>query len=138
MNKEIESLIAEYESEGFFTRIAPTEEMIAEAQEKLGFAIPIQFVEYLGKYSYGGINGTVILGIGLSGRIAFLDETLKCRKYGLPSNLLVFENCDEWVYCLDSETGRVVSWSQLDGIRDEYATFDEFLLSDLREAIDNL
>ena len=138
MNKEIEALISEYEDEGFFTRVAPSPEMIEEAQAALGLTIPAEFLDYLRIYSHGGINGTEILGVGINGKMVFLDVTMQYRSYGMPDNLIVIERCDEWVYCLDSETCRVVSWSQLDGVRDEYASFDEFLLSDLREAIDNL
>lgn len=122
----------------FFTRVPPTPEMVKEAQEKLGVEIPEQFLEYLNIYSYGGINGTEILGIGMTGKIMFLEETLEYRRYGLPDNLIVVENCDEWVYCLDAETGKVVSWSQLDGLKDEYPSFDDFLLDELNKAIANL
>ncbi|ACV22894.1 SMI1 / KNR4 family [Slackia heliotrinireducens] len=138
MNDKIKELISKYEDEGFFTRVPPTPEMVKEAQEKLGVEIPEQFLEYLNIYSYGGINGTEILGIGMTGKIMFLEETLEYRRYGLPNNLIVVENCDEWVYCLDAETGKVVSWSQLDGLKDEYPSFDDFLLDELNEAIANL
>lgn len=109
--------------------------MIEEAQEKLGVKIPDRFLEYLNIYSYGGINGTEILGIG---KIMFLETTMKYRRYGLPDNLIVIEDCGEWAYCLDAESGKVVSWSQLDGVKDEYPSFDEFLLDELEEAIANL
>lgn len=138
MNTEIESLISQYEGEGFFTRIAPSPETIAAVEETLGLMIPKQFVDYLNVYSHGGINGTEILGVGMNGRVVFLDVTLQYRAYGMPDNLLVIERCDEWVYCLDCTTEHVVSWSQEEGVRDEYSCFDDFLLSDLKEAIDNL
>ena len=138
MNDKIKELISKYEDEGFFTRVSPTPEMVKEAQEKLGLVLPAQFLEYLDVYSYGGINGTEILGIGMTGKIMFLEATLEYRRYGLPDNLIVVENCDEWVYCLDAETGKVVSWSQLDGLKDEYPSFDDFLLDELNEAIANL
>ena len=138
MNKQIEDLISEYEDEGFFTRVAPTPDMIDDAQQKLGVKIPEQFLEYLKVYSHGGINGILILGVGMTGNVMFLESTLEYRNYGLPENLIVIENCDEWVYCLDADTGRVVSWSQLDGVMDEYACFDDFLLDELKEGIANL
>ena len=48
------------------------------------------------------------------------------------------ENCDEWLYCLDCDTGEVVSWSQADGVLPGYPSFDDFLLQDLEDAIENL
>lgn len=68
----------------------------------------------------------------------FLDATLRYREYGLPSNLLVVENCDEWLYCLDCDNGEVVFWSQIDGVRREYPSFDDFLIQDLEGVIANL
>jgi len=138
MKAQIRALIAQHEKEGDFTHVAPTEEMLASAQRLLGVTIPQQFVEFLQRYSYGGIGGVTILGVGLDGSMAFLEETLDYRKYGLPHNLLAVENCDEWLYCLDCDTGEVVSWSQVDGILPGYPSFDDFLLQDLEDAIENL
>lgn len=138
MNERIRGLIAEHEQDGFFTRVAPTEEMLASAQRLLGVTIPQQFVDYLSEYSHGGVGGIEILGVGLSGRMIFLDTTLDYRRYGLPDNLLAIENCDEWLYCLDCDTGAVVSWSQFEGVKQEYPSFDDFLLQDLEDAIENL
>lgn len=138
MNDKISTLIAQYENEGDFTHVAPTPEMLEEAQKLLGVSIPQQFIDYLSTYSHGGIGGVEILGVGLTGKMLFLDTTLRYRKYGLPNNLLVVENCDEWLYCLDCSTGEVVSWSKVDGMRDEYPSFDDFLIQDLEDAIENL
>ena len=138
MNSSLTGLIARYERAGDFTRKAPTKEMLVEAEQLLGITIPRQFVEFLQAYSYGGIGGVTILGVGLDGSMAFLEVTLDYRKYGLPHNLLAVENCDEWLCCLDCETGDVVSWSQADGVLPGYPSFDELLLQDLEDAIANL
>ena len=138
MNDQIRTLIAQHEQEHDFTRVAPTEEMLASAQRLLGVTIPQQFVEYLNEYSHGGVGGVEVLGVGLTGTMLFLEVTLDYRKYGLPHNLLAVENCDEWLYCIDCDTGEVVSWSQVDGVLPGYPSFDDFLLDDLHEAIDNL
>ena len=119
MNARIRTLIAQHEQKGDFTHVAPTEEMLAE-------------------YSHGGVGGIEILGVGLDESMAFLEVTLDYRKYGLPHNLLAVENCDEWLYCLDCDTGEVVSWSQVDGVLPGYPSFDDFLLQDLEDAIENL
>ena len=138
MNTQIRALIAQHEQAGDFTHVAPSEEMLASAQRLLGITIPQQFVEFLQEYSYGGIGGVTILGIGLDGSMAFLEVTLDYRKYGLPYNLLAVENCDEWLWCLDCDTEEVVSWSQVDGVLPGYPSFDFFLLQDLEDAIENL
>ena len=83
-------------------------------------------------------QSATLLGVGLDGSMAFLEETLDYRKYGLPHNLLAVENCDEWLYCLDCDTGEVVSWSQVDGVLPGYPSFGDFLLQDLEDAIENL
>lgn len=90
------------------------------------------------EYSYGGIGGVTILGIGLDESMAFLEVTLDYREYGLPHNLLAVENCDEWLYCLDCDTGEVVSWSRRDGVLPKSPCFDVFLLQDLEDAIEGL
>lgn len=138
MNAQIRALIAQHEQDALFTRVAPTEEMLTSAQRLLGVTIPQQFVEYLNEYSYGGVGGVEILGVGLTGTMLFVDTTLRYRKYGLPHNLLAVENCDEWLYCLDCDTGEVVSWSQVDGVLPGYPSFDDFLLQDLEDVIENL
>ena len=50
MNDQIRALIARHEQDSFFTRVAPTEEMIASAQRLPDVTIPRQFVDYLREY----------------------------------------------------------------------------------------
>ena len=138
MNSKLSDLIARYEQDGDFTHVPPRQDALAAAERLLGITIPQQFVEFLQQYSYGGIGGVTILGIGLDDSMAFLEVTLDYRKYGLPHNLLAVENVGEWLYCIDCDTGEVVSWSQVDGVLPGYPSFDDFLLDDLQEAIDNL
>lgn len=137
MNKQIEAAISQYGENGSFTKVAPTQEMLAEAQQKLGFPMPEQFVEYLNAYGHGGI-GFEVLGVGFDGTMFFLDETLEYREDGLPDNLLVVENCDEWLYCIDADTGEVVSWYFDDDPSVDYSCFDDYLLDRLNNAIENL
>ena len=137
MNIQINDLITRFEDKGSFTKVAPNQEMLAEVEEKLGFSVPEQFLEYLKAYSHGGI-GFEILGIGFDGSISFLEETLEYREDDLPKNLLVVENCDEWLYCIDVNTGEVVSWSIDEDPRIEYPCFDDYLIDRLNDAIENL
>ena len=137
MNDQIKELISQYGDEGSFTRVPPTKEMIVETNDRLGISIPEQFLEYLNEYSHGGI-GFEILGIGFDGSITFIEETLEYRKEGLPKNLLVMDNCDEWLYCIDSNTGEVVSWSIDEDPSVEYPCFDDYLIDRLHDAVENL
>lgn len=137
MNKRIETAISQCGRRCSFTKIAPTQEMLAEAQQKLGFPLPEQFLEYLNVYSHGGA-GFEILGIGFDGSMVFLDETLEYREDGLPDNLLVVENCDEWLYCIDANTDEVVSWYFDDDPSVDYPCFDDYLLDRLNDTIENL
>ena len=138
MNDRIRALIAQHEQDALFTRVAPTEEMLASAQQLLGVTIPQQFVEYLNEYGHGGVGGVELLGVGLTGTMLFLEATLRHRKYGLPNNLLVVENCDEWQECIDCDTGEVVSWDPIEGVIVDYPDFDAFLLDRIQDAIENL
>jgi len=138
MNDQIRTLIAQHEQDAFFTRVAPTEEMLASAQRLLGVTIPHQFVEYLNEYSHGGVGGIEVLGVGFTGTMLFLEATLRYREYGLPNNLLVIENCDEWQECIDCDTGEVVSWDRFEGAIVDYPDSDAFLLDRTQDAIENL
>lgn len=137
MNKKIMDLISQNGKDDAFSKMAPTQAMLDEVQTKLGFPVPEQFLEYLNTYSHGGF-GFEILGIGLDGSIAFLEETLEYREDGLPENLLVVENCDEWLYCIDVDTDEVVSWYIDEEPCADFLCFDDFLLSRLEDAIENM
>ena len=68
-----------------------------------------------------------------------LDEYgIKYREDGLPGNLLVVENCDEWLYCIDADSGEVVSWYFDDEQCVDYPCFDDYLVDRLNDAVENL
>lgn len=137
MNNQIKELISQYGKDGSFTKIAPNQAMLEQAESRLGFSIPEQYLEFLNTYSQGGF-GFEILGVGFDGSVSFLEETLEYREDGLPENLLVVENCDEWLYRIDSDTGGVVSWF-LDGEAcPAYSCFDDFLLARINDSVENM
>ena len=138
MNKQIEELISTYEDDKDYTRMPLTDEMASTVKKELGVELPEQYVDYLNKYSHGGIAGVNILGIGLTGRIIFLDVTKDYREEGLPNNFVAIENCDEWLYCINCDTGEVYYWDWFGNVRKEFDSFDEFLLSEYKDAIENL
>lgn len=138
MNAKIAQMISEYEDDGFFTYASPSDDMLCKAQQLLSVKLPNQFVAFLKAYGHGGIGGVEILGYGLDGSAAFVEETLEYRTHGLPDNLIVVENVDEWVYCIASSTGEVVSWNEANGERPAFSNFDDFVVSEFSDAIENL
>ena len=135
MDAEIARLIDEYSERQDFSYAAPTQEAIMVAQQQLGVKLPGQYVEFLLRYGDGGFEGFEILGVDLDGSMRFVEQTVEYRKLGLPSNLVVVEDCDEWVYCIDCDDGSVASWSPLDGARTDYPNFDSFLLQRIRDSV---
>lgn len=138
MTKEILNTIKKYEHEGDFNYAQVEDSTLEKAQNTLGVRLPDQFVEYIKMFGYGGIGGITILGIGLDGSVIFEEETLSYREYGLPENLVVVENIDEWLNCIDCNTGKIVSWDQSGLLKEECDSFDDYLIRQMEEAIDNL
>ena len=138
MNNEIKDLISKYEVKGDFNYANVTDEMLCSAEKELGVNLPDQFKEYVKTFGYGGIGGIGILGVGLDGSIVFKDTTQDYRKEGLPDNLVVIENVDEWLECIDCNTGKIVSWDTSGYLKEDFDCFDEYLLSQMNDAIENL
>ena len=138
MNETIAKMAKEYEEDSFFTHAPFTDEMLGAAQCELGVVLPTQYVDSLKEFGHGGVAGVSIEGVGCDGSLIFVEDTIEYRGLGMPSNLVIVENIDEWVYCIDCDTGHIVSWSQLDGVRDEYDDFDAFVIDEFTEAIANL
>lgn len=137
MNDSIKTMIEKYEVKGDFTHTAITDAQISEAESILSVKLPSQYTEFLRTYGHGGIGGTEIIGIGKNGKLLFVDATLRYREYGLPQNLVVIENCDEWVCCIDCSSGKVVTWSE-DIPEEAYSDFDTYLLDRFKDAAENL
>ncbi len=138
MNDDIKKMIERYEEAGDFTHATVTDSIIQEAENLLGVKIPDQFVSFLKLYGHGGIGGICTNGVGIDGSLVFVDDTIESRNEGLPQKYIVIENCDEWLYCIDTETDEIVSWDQSGHIKQEYDCFDSYLIDQMREAIDNL
>ncbi len=126
MTEKLQVLIHDYERSGDFTHAKISNEVIQQAEKHLHVLLPKQYVDFLICYGHGGIGGIEIIGIGKTGKLLFVEETKKYRKYGLPENYLVTENCDEWLYCIDCNTGKIVSWSN-SNIEYCYPDFDTYL-----------
>ncbi|MBO5610539.1 MAG: SMI1/KNR4 family protein [Eubacterium sp.] len=138
MNDSILKTIKKYEVKGDFNYASVTDDMISEAEDKLGVKLPDQYVDYIKMFGHGGIAGLEILGVGLTGRMIFVDSTLEYRADELPENLVVIENVDEWLMCLDCNTEKVVSWDFTGYIKEEYDSFDDYLIDQMNNAIENM
>lgn len=138
MNEIIVEMATRYSENSFFTRAGFTDEAREAAETTLGVTLPDQYVEYLKAFGHGGVAGVEILGVGCDGSLFFVEDTLLYRKYGLPVNLVVVENQDEWQMCSDCSTGKIVSWSRDEDALPEYDCFDDYVIDEFREAIDNL
>ncbi|MBS5886889.1 SMI1/KNR4 family protein [Clostridium sp.] len=139
MKEEIKKLIEEYSEEAVFTGKISSDEIIESSIEELKVNIPDDYRWFIKNYGQGGIGGVEILGISRTNKAIFKDTTLEYRNYGLPINLVVVENCDEWLYCIDTDTEKVIAWNRIDGILgDRYTTFLEFLLDRFNDEIENM
>ncbi|MBQ7501500.1 SMI1/KNR4 family protein [bacterium] len=137
MTEKIRNLIKKYEVKGDFTHAEVSDAVIAAAEQTLNVKLPQQYIAFLKEFGHGGIGGIDTLGVGLTGRMIFLETTLEYRRYGLPQSFVVIENCDEWLYCIDCSSYKVVSWE--DGYaEDEYGSFDDYLAERINEAAENI
>ncbi len=136
--RKIIELIKKYQRPTSFNHAPFTVKEKTHAQQELGVTLPKEYVAFLDRYGHGGLDGFEILDIGLDGSNIFLEATLEYRKHGLPKNLVVIENRDEWLECLDCDNGEVVSWSMNSDIVPTAPIFDDFLLDEIENAIDNM
>ena len=138
MNKQIIDIIKQYEKPGDFNYASITDEMISTAEKALGLTLPEQYVEYIKMFGHGGIGGIEIMGVGLTGRMIFVDTTLEYRDEDLPDNLVVIENVDDYLTCIDCNNGKIVSWDFTGYVKEDYECFDDYVMAQMKEAIDNM
>ena len=100
--------------------------------------LPEQYIVFLKRFGHGGIGGIEVMGFGLTGRMIFVDTTMDYRKDDLPENLVVIENVDEWLTCIDCNTGKIVSWDFSGYIKEDYDCFDDYLIDQMNGAIENM
>ena len=124
--------------ENAFLMRFPTAEELSEAKEQLGFAIPEEYVWFLKTFGHGGFFFE-FLGYGINGNALLVEKTLYERQFGLPTELLVIENCDEYVVCIDASSGSVVSWSKhdRDGVIAVADDFYQYFMERIENAIAN-
>jgi SMI1 / KNR4 family. len=133
---KVEKIISENIHAGFFTG-GTQENVIKEIENRLGVTLPNSYKWFLLRHGSGGVFGVDIIGVGKSNQACVVIETEKKRKLGLNKELVVIEDCDEYIYCLDTSklsNGEcpVISWDEYDGYDSiESNNFYEFLLDRL-------
>ncbi|MGG3798565.1 SMI1/KNR4 family protein [Metabacillus fastidiosus] len=141
--QDIKKLIMSHEEEFFFTG-GIKEELVQEIEKELNVKLSESYKWFLSHYGYGGINGVLIQGVGLDKSLEVVDITRSLREYGLPRNLVVIENVDEYVYCLDTAQMNnnecpIVDWDQSTGIgKKQYNNLYSYLYDRFNDAVENL
>lgn len=139
MDTKLYNEIKKNEEKGDFTHTPITDKMIKEAEEKLNLKLPAQYKSFLEKFGHGGIGGLEILGVGSNNKLIFVETTLKYREYGLSVNLITIENCDEWVYCIDANNGKIVMWiNNCKEVSEAYNSFDDYLEDRIQDILENI
>ena len=124
LRSRITDIINRFQEDSHFTYRKITETQIKEAENILSVSIPAQFIWFLQKYGHGGIGGVEIIGIS--------------ERYGLPKNLIVIENCDEWLYCINCDNGEIVAWYYNGDAEATYSCFFEYLYDRFSDVIENI
>ncbi|SMO63794.1 SMI1/KNR4 family protein [Melghirimyces algeriensis] len=144
MEKEkILMIIREYGDSHDFTG-SVDETRIEQIENMLEVTLPEDYKWFVRNFGHGGIAGIEILGVAKSEIPTCVRYTQKYREYGLPHSFVVIENCNEWIYCLDTSKMNngecpVIDWDRLGNVGiQQYKNFYKFLLDELTEAANNL
>lgn len=124
--------------EAYFTG-GVSEDKVRETEEKLHVSLSKSYKWFLRNYGSGGIFGIDIIGydMGPSVEIATKDHQ---KYYGLTEGIIVIEDSDEFVYCLDTNklnNGEcpVIMWDNQEGYGRKLAeNFLEYLVERLELA----
>ncbi|SFT02372.1 SMI1/KNR4 family protein [Marininema halotolerans] len=148
MNKRetIAQMMRDYGEQGltFFGSIS--ESTVKEAETMLNVTLPESYNWYVQSYGHGGVEGSGILGIIESDMpvMPVVETTLDYRQYGLPQQYVVVEDCDEFIYCLDTaqiKNGEcpVINWAISDPVAiPQSDEFLSFLIESFQVIVDNL
>ncbi len=139
MYDDLVNVISKYEKKGSFTHSCVNDDLILRAEKKLNLSIPKEYKWFLKKYGHGGLDGIEIVGVGKNGRLIFVDYTSELREYGLSHNMIAIENCDEWIYCLDTVSHNVVMWVlKSETYEVVYNNFIDYLTDRINDAVENI
>lgn len=138
---EIIKLIEKYGEEDDFTGSSNYEKVL-KVGEVLDLKLPESYKWFLKNYGHGGINGVEVYGISKADIPSCVRHTDNYRRYRLPKEFIVIENCDEWLYCID--TGKmiedecpIVYWNKNNKSTNlSFSNFYEYLYTRFNENID--
>lgn len=138
--QKIVGIIQNYKEYANFTGGVEDKTLISIAEKDLEVSLPEEYIWFLNNYGSGNIGSLNILGITKKGTSIFVKKTIERRKQGLPKNLVIIHDSDEWDDCIDTNNGNIVSWSIYDddGVIFKYRNFYEYVLDYIQDAIDNL
>lgn len=138
MYEQLYNLLKQNDTEGYFSYATVDDEMLKNAETRLNVKIPPSYQWFLKTFGDGGIGGVEIFGVEKDGTMAFVDETLFLRTYGLPANLIAIENCDEWYYCI-TEDGTIVMWiPRSESVDTAYESFELYLMDRTNDVLENM
>jgi antitoxin YobK len=138
IHEQIRELIAEHADPSSFTG-GVSQEVIDEIAKDLSVILPEGYVWFLQNYGHGNIFGSEILGTGLVKPYSVVKRTLYCRERGMPLHFIAIVHCDEYYYCLDTETGKLMNWSPFEsGIYLRSESFLDYFLEDLENSVLNM
>lgn len=109
--------------------------MVQNVEKCLKVSLNQEYKLFLKTYGMILGFGERFLGCGKNETMPVVEETESFRQYGLPNNMIVISNLDEYIYCLDLLTGNVISWDM--GSKKavyEDSSFGAFLYNTLVEA----
>ncbi|MBB6052011.1 SMI1/KNR4 family protein [Armatimonas rosea] len=138
IHEQIRALIAEHGDPKSFTG-GVSLEVVREIESDLAIKLPEGYIWFLQNYGHGSIFGSEILGTGFVKPYSVVKSTLYYRERGMPSHFVTLMLCDEFHYCLDTETGKIMNWSPYEsGIYLTAESFLAFFLDELENAVLNM
>lgn len=139
MNNNILNMINEYIEAGDFSGEV-SDEILTKTENTLKVMFPTDYKEFIKRFGSGGICGVDILGVEREDYASVVEYTIRYRKLGLPSNYIVIEDVDEFLYCLNTvEEYYVIRWDDISKKEiKRYKSFTDYLDDSFQEAIDNV
>lgn len=126
-----------FEHSGDYDRKEVSEKQLRAVEKEIGCRIPEEYRACLKEFGMGDrIDGFVVLGFNDNKEPVFLRAAEDYRVFGLPEGVLVLEECEEWLYCIDIHTGEVFTWSPGNSVLNEaYDSFFDYLEGRIMEVL---
>lgn len=142
--KEIKEIVKRNKDEILFIAGGIASDDIKQMEKALGVVFSLDYKIFLQEYGGCSVLGVTIFGVTALPYPSVVDITEEYRQYGLPNRYIVYENCDEYVNCIDADPsserfGETISWSYVDKKVHYYGRnfFESFIL-ELSDAEENL